>query len=606
MLTGPSINRMSTHQTSSSHLLEDVFRRIETASRAIEDTFVTIGGRLETAVDILDRLGQTFDRLQLDLASENLLSATKSMGQVATRIATLAAGTDGVPEALQEIMQLTTTVEQRLHEMHKAVKSVDVLAVNAKIAAAHISSAGKEFVSFADDINSALRIAEANLGDFGAELGQVIATIRDASKGQTALRQRQADAAATVPQALSQSVATITHHREQAGKAATIIREKTINVARQVGIAVSALQIGDTTRQRIEHVEYAIDVLQVMLGGRAQSQHKRPQQPIHLPSHLGQDERAAIIGAGAKLQAEQLVDTADELDGQLQRILAVLTALTRDAREMAGLGHKAYGASGLEGGTFLDDLRDKVGQANGLLDALTAAQHDADNVVQSVLTAATSLSGHMKSIQSLEADIRLMGLNTTLKSSRLGNEGRSLTVIAQELRGCSNITAAEAETIMQLLDGVTATATRLTARETAKQSDETKAIAEIMRNSIEQMNGVAGSLTAALTTLSHDSDTVVTLLDETLADVTAHLAIGETLRQSAAALAEIAVFPMLDDGATADILEDLQAALFKPYTMSRERDIHARIFKTSTVAGIATMPPPSTATADAELEDMLF
>jgi methyl-accepting chemotaxis protein len=592
---------------SSSPVLEDVFRRLETASQAIEDIFVAIGGRLETAVDILDRLGQTFDSLQLDLASENLLGATRSMGQVATRIATLATGTDGVPEALQEIMNLTVTVEQRLYEMHKAVKSVDVLAVNAKIAAAHISSAGKEFVSFADEINAALKVAAANLGEFSTELSQVISTIRTASKGQAALRQRQTDAAATVPQALSQSVATIGEHRDQAGKSATIIREKTTHVARQVGIAVMALQIGDTTRQRIEHVEYAIDVLQVMQGGRARSQHQQRQQPFHLPSHIDEAGRAAIIGTIGKLQADQLTDTADELDSQLQRILAVLTTLTRDAREIAGLGQRAYGASGLEGGTFLDDLRDKVGQANDLLDGLTAAQHDADNVVQSVLTAATSLSGHMKSIQSLESDIRLMGLNTTLKSSRLGTEGRSLTVIAQELRGCSNITAAEAETIMHLLEDVTATATRLTARETAKQSDETNAIADIMRNSVEQMNGVASSLTAALATLSRDSETVVALLDETLLQVTAHQAIGGTLRQSAAALAEIAALPVVGSSDVDEILEDMQAALFKSYTMSRERDIHARIFQASAATiDTATMPPPSAATAEAELDDMLF
>ena len=370
------------------------------------------------------------------------------------------------------------------------------------------------------------------------------------------------------------------------------------------GIAVTALQIGDTTRQRIEHVEYAIDVLQVMLGGRTQNKHKQP--PVRLPSDLGQAECTAITGAVAGLQARQLTDTADELDGQLKRILAVLTALTRDAREMAGLGHKAYGASGLEGGTFLDDLRDKVGQANDLLDALTAAQHDADEVVQSVLTAATSLSGHMKSIQSLEADIRLMGLNTTLKSSRLGNEGRSLTVIAQELRGCSNITAAEAETIMQLLDAVTATGTRLSARETARQSNETREIAEIMRHSIEQMNGVADSLTAALATLSQDSETVVTLLDQTLADVTAHQAIGETLRASAAALADIASQPPVGGSRVADIVDDLQAALFKTYTMSRERDIHGRIFRNNAVNIPDAPATAQPAAAEAALEDMLF
>ncbi|HVJ42469.1 MAG TPA: hypothetical protein VM639_13280 [Dongiaceae bacterium] len=591
---------------SSSRILDDVSGLLRAASRAIEDTFVGIGNRLESAIEILDRLSQTFDNLQRDLSSEDLAVATQSMGQVAKRIAALAIHDDGVPEALQDITAKTVAVGQRLNEMHKAVKAVDVLAVNAKIAAAHISSAGEEFISFADEIAAALKVAEGNLTDFGSELGQVIATLRDASRSQAALRQRQADAATTVPRALQLSVTTIGDRNAEACKAATVIQEKTGEVARQVGIAVTALQIGDSTRQRIEHVEYAIGLFQRALGGTSKSGQPAPQSGFTIPTHLETTEREAIAAIGAELQVEQLADTAGELDSQLQRILAVLTALTGDAHEMAALARRAYGASGIDGGTFLDDLGDKVGQANELLQALTTAQHEANGVVQSVMTAAGSLTGHMKSIQSLESDIRLMGLNTTLKCSRLGNEGRSLTVIAQELRSCSNITASEAEAIMELLDAVTVAGTQLSARETGAQSAETQAILDIMRNSIDRLHSVGGSLTGALATLSGDTERVVTLLDETLASVTAHQTISDTLRRCATALAAIARPMAPEDDRLKDVLADLQATLFKSYTMVQERKIHARVLGSEDDSILAAPMAAPAATSDADLEDMLF
>lgn len=593
---------------SPSRILDDVSGLLRAASRAIEDTFVGLGNRLEKAIEILDRLSQTFESLQRDLSSEDLAVATRSMGQVAKRIAALAAHSDGVPEALQDITAKTIAVGQRLNEMHKAVKAVDVLAVNAKIAAAHISSAGEEFASFADEIAAALKVAGANLSDFGAELGQVIGTLREASQSQASLRQRQAEAAATVPRALQLSVTTIGDRNAEAGKAATIIQEKTGEVARQVGIAVTALQIGDSTRQRIEHVEYAVGLFQMVLSGGGGA--RQPSQGAFTPpTHLEAAEREAVAAIGAELQVEQLADTAAELDSQLQRILTVLTALTGDAHEMAALAQRAYGASGIDGGTFLDDLSDKVGRANELLQALTTAQHEADSVIQSVMVAAGSLTGHMNSIQSLESDIRLMGLNTTLKCSRLGNEGRSLTVIAQELRSCSNITASEAEAIMELLDSVTLAGTQLSARETTGQSEETQAILDIMHNSIDRLNSVGGSLTGALATLSNDSEMVVTLLDETLATVTAHQTISDTLRRCATALAAIAR-PMADEDANlSDVLADLQAALFKSYTMVQERKIHARVCGADGPdgdTGLSTASPGPAATSDADLEDMLF
>jgi methyl-accepting chemotaxis protein len=593
---------------SSSRALGDAFRLLGTASLAIEDVFVTIGNRLETAIEILDRLGQTFNTLQLDLASDGLAAATASMGEVAQRIADLTVGTDGVPEALRDIGQLADAVGLRLTEMQKAVKTVDVLAINAKIAGAHISSAGEEFSSFADEIGRALEIAQANLSEFSVELGQVAATVREASKGQAALQQRQITAAASVPRALSQSVGTISDRRGQAARASTVIQEKTLDVVRQVGVAVTALQIGDTTRQRIEHAEYAIDLLQVMLGGHGQSRHNLPRRTPRLPPHVTEAQRGIVIGIGAQLLVEQLSDTANELDSQLQQVLTVLTTLTRDAREMARLGQSAFGATGLEGGTFLDDLRDNVAQANDLLDALGVAQRDADDVVRSVLSAASSLTGHMQSIQSLESDIRLMGLNTTLKCSRLGTEGRSLTVIAQELRSCSNVTATEAETIMQLLDKMRETGMDLTTRDTTRRSDETQAIATIMRNSIDRLDVVARSLTEALCVLARDSEAVVALLDETLGKVEMHLAIGESLRQSVATLADLAHLSPTPDTDLIDVLEDLQSSLATSYTMARKREIHARIFHTSGAGTpvAAAAFSSSSAAQDVELEDMLF
>ncbi len=592
---------------SSSRILTDVSRLLRTASQAIEDTFVGIGNRLESAIEILDRLGQTFESLQRDLGSEDLAVATASMEQVAERISALALHRDGVPETLQDITEKTVVVGQRLNEMRKAVKAVDVLAVNAKIAAAHISLAGEEFVSFADEIGSALKVAGVNLADFGAELGQVISTLRDASQSQAALRQRQAEATTTVPRALRLSVTTISDRNRQAGGAAATIREQTSEVARQVGIAVTALQIGDTTRQRIEHIEHAIDIFEIILQNNARALRRSSPLSFEMPDHIGLAERKAIAAIGASAQIAQLDDTAEELDSQLQRILAVLTALAGDAHEMAALAQLAYGTSGISGRTFLDDLSDKVGQANDLLHALTTAQHDADNVVQSVMVAAGSLTGHMKSIQSLEADIRLMGLNTTLKCSRLGADGRSLTVIAQELRSCSNITASEADTIMQLLDAVTLAGNQLSARETTQQSTETQAISEIMNNSIERLNSVGDSLAHALAILSRDTDRVVTLLDETLATVAAHQTISDTLRKCAIILAEIARPVTPEHDHLADVLADLQTVLFKSYTMVQERQIHARIFGAPVADSKDMITLPRTvASSEAELEEMLF
>ncbi|HWT96045.1 MAG TPA: hypothetical protein VN229_00460 [Terriglobales bacterium] len=593
-------------------VLDDASRLLRGASRSIEDSFVGVGGRLESAIDILHRLSQAFSNVRLDLASDDLIAATRSMQEVAERISALTVNASTVPEALREITELTTAVSQRLQEMLKAVKAVDVLAVNAKIAAAGISTRSDEFMSFANEIGVALKVAGSNLADFRAELDGVTSTLLSATKSQASLRQYQTDAAATVPKALRLSVTTISDRNAEAGNTVAVIEQRTGEIARQVGIAVSALQIGDTTRQRIEHVEFAIDILRDVLNGGHKGTNGKSHGHFTAAGSIVETARNSLAHRTAQLQVAQLIDTAQELDLQSRRIQEVLTSLTRDAREMVGLARRAYGTGSPAEGTFLDELSDRVGQANELLSGLTTAQHDADGVVTSVMSATSSLTQHMRSIQSLESDIRLMGLNTTLKCSRLGTEGRSLTVIAQELRSCSNITASEAEAIMELLTHVAEIGGRLTAGENDGEIEEMRAIQEMMHGSIARMNGVGQALTTTLTTLSDDAEAVVTLLDEALATINTHNTLSADLTECSMQLQPLANLPAEPGAVTDDVLSDLHEVLSKSYTMARERDVHARFFPQAMPSG--AMPGASSAgsgssggaPAEADLDDFLF
>ncbi|MDY0884408.1 hypothetical protein SMD27_16310 [Dongia soli] len=292
----------------SSRVLDEALLPPKTASTLIEGTFVDIGGRLEGAMEILDRLGATFTRLQHELESEDLRTATRDMGKVAERISALANTSDDALEVLKGIAGMATAIDGRISQMRKAIKAVDVLAVNAKIAAAHISAAGEEFASFADEIGGALKVAQLNLDNFSQELAQLADIVRSAVTEQGSLRQRQAEAAFTVPRALSQSVDTIAARRQQAATTAASIQRKSAEVGRQIGVAVMALQIGDTTRQRIEHVEYAI--------GICKNFDKPDLIRQHIPNlaKLSNSERDLLIAAGCQLQDEQLLDTAKELD----------------------------------------------------------------------------------------------------------------------------------------------------------------------------------------------------------------------------------------------------------------------------------------------------
>jgi hypothetical protein len=579
--TGPGSTR-------SLDTLERVLREVGQAAAMTEGTFVGIGQRLETSINTIDGLTTTFKTLMEELGSAELVQATADLSQVATRIGALANAPRDSDGVLSRIAGLTEAMKSRVGRMRKAVKAVDVLAVNAKIAAAHLGAGGEGFSTFAEEITRAMKIAEENLDGFAEQLDGMSERLRGATASQRALAQQRDQAIRTIPGQLAGSVAAIAGRRRQAENTAAEIQRKTVQVGQRVGSAVMAMQIGDTSRQRIEHTEFALTLVARLFGR---------QTPGAVDFDLGAvpaEDRHRLLDAISALSVAQLTDTAEELDAQVGEIAASLGELAGDAREIAGLGQQTYSSDGAQAGSFLSELEEDVRHARSLLEDLRNAQTEGDSVMAGVLETTKTLVRNISAIQSLESDIRLMGLNTTLRSSRLGSEGRALTVIAQELRTCSNLTATEAEAVLTDLDAMVEAAGTSSGVDPERRLAEITGLTDVLVTSIERLSKTANALAAALQALDRESDSVAASLQQTSTEIRAKAEIGATLRRASASLAGVQSDSPLD-GAMDDP-GGILAAIYGKYTMVREREVHARILKGDYPAAVEA--PASVGTDD--------
>jgi hypothetical protein len=551
--------------------LERVLREIGEAARMTEGTFVGIGQRLEASINTIDGLTSTFRTLMEELGSDELVQATADLSQVSTRIGAFAHAPRDSEAVLGRISVLTDAMTGRVGRMRKAVQAVDVLAVNAKIAAAHLKTGGEGFATFAEEITRAMKVAEENLDGFAEQLDLMSERLKAATANQSALSQQRDRAIRTIPDQLARSVSAIAGRRRQAENTAAAIQRKTVEVGTRVGTAVMAMQIGDTSRQRIEHSEFALTLV-ARLFGRA----TRSALDFDF-SAVSAEEKHRILDAITALSLAQLSDTADELDSQVGEIAASLGELAGDAHEIAGLGQQTYSSDGAAAGSFLSELEEDVSHARRLLEDLRNAQTEGDGVMAGVLETTKALVRNISAIQSLESDIRLMGLNTTLRSSRLGNEGRALTVIAQELRTCSNLTATEAEAVLIDLDAMVEAAGTSSGADPERRLAEITDLGDILVRSVDRLSKTADSLSSALETLDRESETVASSLRQTSTEIRAKAEIGATLRRASSALSGVRGDAPIDEemGDPGHIL----ATIFGKYTMAREREVHARVLK---------------------------
>ena len=401
-----------------------------------EQKFLAIGGSVERAVAILARMAVTFETLLSQMRSNVVIQAKHDLALAAGEAGRLADGPGSEVPTLERLGHMTEAIKSRITATRHIARDVDMLAINARLIAAGMGEAGVDFLGFAIEIRRSGELAQVTLERLDHELTEAGRQLALARSGVMAFAARHGGALQAIPICLAAAIDTINTHDELATAAATTVAKRTADVHQQVGNVIMRLQLGDITRQRIEHVQHVAGALLCLASTSSDSQGEwREQSPGGV---------ASLLQTGCNLTAAQLRDTAAELDRGAERIASSLRRLADDAKDISQLGAQAYGAADRQHRDFMEELEGNVRETEGLFAGLRAAHNDTERLIANVLAAARTLAGKIDKLRELEADIRIMGLNTTLKCGRLGVLGRPLSIIAQELRDCGSRTASEA------------------------------------------------------------------------------------------------------------------------------------------------------------------
>jgi hypothetical protein len=555
---------------------------IRSASALTEVTFLRAGQTLEASSGILAELTSRFATVLEELEGEKPGQALQALLGISARVTSLGQNRLQENAKFARIRSLTEAIGGRIAQLKVSLKHVDSLAVNAKIAAADIRVPGTDFIRFADEIGRTLKQARTTLDQFDNELRIVRQHVAVAQTGQQTFDLRQQEAANSITERLSATVQSIAQQHERAARAGLEVRLGSARVRQRICDAILALQIGDITRQRLEHTDA---VLEELSGTRA----------------LDADTQRLYARLARGLQSAQLVDAAGDFDQDVRQVIGSLNSLAAEARGLRTLGDDAYGAVGRIGSSFIAQLEGQISEALGLFESFETAQAEVANVTATVSDATAGLSAHLRTVQWLEADIRIMGLNTTFKCARIGREGLALSVIAQELRDFANGFAKEAGALMQEVETVAGISNMLTGATDEDQGAITSEGTRGMRDALVTLRQMGQMLDRAIKELEVDSDRVVTLLVETVSNLAVQGEIGQVLRDAAEQLAESSPVGGVDFAELPAPIVQRLALIERAYTMSNERSVHDRFLGRP----VSAEPVAETASGSA-MEDFLF
>lgn len=527
--------------------------RLASARGVIEGKFLDLGVTLEKSVEVVGGLIGSLDQLTSLFNAEAVDTATANLSEAASALSGLAGSRTGHRERCHGLARTSRALGVHIADMQQALRYLRVFAVNIKVTAGTVPGAFVEFEEFAREIYDAIAEGRVQLDEFGRDLDSLGALIGTALTHENDLDDRCAEVLPAVPLQLAADAVTLAEHHKRVAAVAAEVGAIARGVQSKVGMALCGLQIGDTARQRVEHVETSLEILaRRRAAGEANA-----------------DADALVLA----MLSDQLEDTAESFDREIEKIALSLGGVADDARSLLQLKDAARG-SGSRGDKTGDlaRLEASLGQAMSLVREMGAAEAAALEVGRTAETTAVGLAQRINSIRTIKASIHSMALNANLKCGRLGDAGRPLSVVAVELRQYADAlgdTAGQAEAILVELGGGFET----TAEAGGGGSAEVGALLETAAAPIREAESKVG---VELAEMASQGDAVIQVLNQATARLNFQGEVSGVLTAAADGLRPA------DPGAVADLdepavaaLTDVMAEIGKLYTMARERQIHA-------------------------------
>jgi hypothetical protein len=533
----------------------------------IDEIFVNVGEKLTRSASLLEQISAAFEALPGELDRPELAEATQQLATVSIRAGEISAAFAREQGDLTRLVELVGSAQRPVEDLRRSIRMMGILSINARVVSASVRGLENSDV-FTSDIATLSSSAFETIGLFSQVYETLAHQVREAAATRARFEQRHSSSLDDLSRKIALSVNEVTAQRQRSAEESSETARVTRSINQGVMTAVMALQVGDATRQRVEHVEHSLAI----------------------SSELAPETGTAIAALGAA----QLNDTIATLDAEVAEAQRALGTLADDAQQITIRSQQVYGEGGT-GGSALSLLSEQTRLAVMVLRDCEGERQKLGEVTSAVEATVKQMIGHVEAVQDIEANMRLVSLNAAIRCAQLGTEGAALNVIARQLRDLTGETVAAADAAA---DRLRQTAELALAFSAAAGDETLNQVARLERQALDGlglMESVETRIRTALVVLGQAAPKVASLLNAAISDFSDHGAIAEALADVEMQLTEQGQDAATSASPGTELAETL-ARIRRSYTMEGERRIHD---------GMWGRPEPAVAKVTTEDDDGL-
>lgn len=562
---------------------------LENARSRIETRFLEGGTVLLTVLDTVSKMIDTLDAMMGQLSGEAADRTRDDLARIMKRLTELPRLEENRQRSLARIGEIERDLANEVGRMRETLRYLRTFAVTAKITGAGIS----EFAGFAEEIIERIRYGSEQVEGFSANLVDLSQQLKPAAgRGQQILRSYR-DLVPSIAADLGRGSGQLAEHHRQLAVAAQSVRRLAGTVQGKLATVLSAMQIGDITRQRIEHCQSSLTIIDDYLdgdGGRA----------------LSGDQKARLRASVFTLVQRQLDQTRADFARDTAKIVSTVGSFNADIASILSL-HAGMNDDEGTGNSLIRQLEAGVASAQDVVRTVTASALESDELSRSTGQIVRELLEGIEIVRVVRTDIQYMALNTNLRCSRIGEEGRAINVVTAELRAFAGQMDESAENILSHLQELGTCADALSGVADASSEPETDLDAQL-GGTLESIREAAERMESSLAMVDQQGQGAAEQMQNTIRKLDFQAELGEILDRCAEQIAEEAPAALPDTSDIEGPMIDVGAGIGRLYTMAAERELHADIFGAPPAAAInqATAGTGVPASDEELFEDALF
>jgi hypothetical protein len=559
--------------------------RLESARLQIEQRFLDGGAALITVTEALAKLVGLLEHIGNSLKEENATEATARLLQTVDLLNKLPPAEARRQESVAAIGQTGQRLAEHVLSMEETLRYLRTFAATAKIAGARIP----DFSSFASEIVERIEFAAKEVKALSLQIRLLEEQIESATASEDGSLAQHLNGIPSIAQRLISNAEEIQVQRRNLSELAETVAGLARKIQNKVAHTLSAMQIGDITRQRVEHCQTAHAIMEVYLASEA-------------PADLSAADRNRLSQLAMTLIFELLGETTKGFDRETAKIVDNIRGFSNDIGTLLDLYKTMMSQSGQDGKSPINSLRGDLSSARIVVDRIDAAAAGANRLSEKTSEMVKELTTSVLTIQLVRRDIQYMALNTNLRCGKLGEEGRAINVVAGELRSFAALLDEDAEKILVGLGKLETQATGLKDWRQADEGENSSGLGTHIDTALAHIGEAGAAMDLNVQELRRCGEAMTSQVANVIKGLDFRAGIGETLA-SCTKEAGRTRSAFVDTTGLEAPLAVISERIFKIYTMAAEREIHAAIFG---AASSLTESAPVPASDEDLFADALF